>query len=158
MNQTYQTKPTKPKLLVKAVNAWVRSAFGNVFKIHSSTPDANVNQSSTSEVIFISKSHINSATCNVPFPQDIMGRVDKIWHPGCIHRPNLHCLVCLGVVLIYFPARARGLLLADGAPTAHSGEGKDFLTGQLIFFTKTAVTLEQQVKKSIPRWEIIRPG
>ena len=23
--------PTKPKLLVKAVNAWVRSAFGNVF-------------------------------------------------------------------------------------------------------------------------------
>ena len=44
-NQTYQTKPTKPNLpnqtckteptklnlLVKAVNAWVRSAFGNVF-------------------------------------------------------------------------------------------------------------------------------
>merc|ERR1712107_281279 len=33
-NQTYQTKPTKPtkpNLLVKAVNTWVRSAFGNVF-------------------------------------------------------------------------------------------------------------------------------
>ena len=29
-NQTHLTKPTKPKLLVKAVNAWVRSAFGNV--------------------------------------------------------------------------------------------------------------------------------
>ena len=28
--QTYWTKPIKPKLLVKAVNAWVRSAFGNV--------------------------------------------------------------------------------------------------------------------------------
>ena len=28
--QAYWTKPTKPKLLVKAVNAWVRSAFGNV--------------------------------------------------------------------------------------------------------------------------------
>ena len=28
--QDYWTKPTKPKLVVKAVNAWVRSAFGNV--------------------------------------------------------------------------------------------------------------------------------
>ena len=30
--QTEPTKPnqTKPKLLVKAINAWVRSAFGNV--------------------------------------------------------------------------------------------------------------------------------
>ena len=28
--QAYWTKPTKPKLLVKAVNAWVRSAFCNV--------------------------------------------------------------------------------------------------------------------------------
>ena len=34
--QAYWTKPTKPKLLVKAVNAWVRSAFGNVsFAIES---------------------------------------------------------------------------------------------------------------------------
>ena len=35
-NQTYQTEPrlanqTNPKLLFKAVKAWVRSAFGNVF-------------------------------------------------------------------------------------------------------------------------------
>ena len=29
-NQTHLTKPTKPEFLVKAVNAWVRSAFGNV--------------------------------------------------------------------------------------------------------------------------------
>ena len=29
-NQTYLTQPTKPKLLVKVVNAWVRSAFGNI--------------------------------------------------------------------------------------------------------------------------------
>ena len=28
--QAYWTMPTKPKLLVKAVNVWVRSAFGNV--------------------------------------------------------------------------------------------------------------------------------
>ena len=41
LNQTYQTKPnllnqthqTKPKQLVKVVNTWVRSAFGNVFLI-----------------------------------------------------------------------------------------------------------------------------
>ena len=33
-NQTYQTKPTEPNLLVKAVNAWVRSAFGNVCLLH----------------------------------------------------------------------------------------------------------------------------
>ena len=31
--QAYWTKPTKPKLLVKAVNAWVRSAFGNVYSL-----------------------------------------------------------------------------------------------------------------------------
>ena len=31
--QAYWTKPAKPKLLVKAVNAWVRSAFGNVWDI-----------------------------------------------------------------------------------------------------------------------------
>ena len=30
-SQTHLTKPTKQKLLVKAVNALVRSAFGNVF-------------------------------------------------------------------------------------------------------------------------------
>ena len=31
--QAYWTKPIKPKLLVKAVNAWVRSAFGNVLQL-----------------------------------------------------------------------------------------------------------------------------
>ena len=30
--------PTKPKLLVKAVNAWVRSSFGNVFIFDSLPP------------------------------------------------------------------------------------------------------------------------
>ena len=37
-----------------------------------------------------------------------------------------------------------------------SGEGEDFLTGQLNFFTKTAVTLERKVEKSFPMWEISR--
>ena len=48
--------------------------------------------------------------------------------------------------------RALGLLLADGAPTV--GGGEDFLTGQLNFFTETAVTPERKVKKWFPRWEI----
>ena len=50
--------------------------------------------------------------------------------------------------------RTLGLLLADGAPTV--GGGEDFLTGQLNFFTVTAVTPEQKVEKSFPRWEINR--
>ena len=39
--QAYWTKPIKPKLLVKGVNAWVRSAFGNVY-IFSSTNSFSV--------------------------------------------------------------------------------------------------------------------
>ena len=35
-------------------------------------------------------------------------------------------------------------------------EGEDFLTGQLIFFTETAVTPERKVEKWFPRWEINR--
>ena len=43
-----------------------------------------------------------------------------------------------------------------GRRNSHSGRGEDFLTGQLIFFTETAVTLEPKVEKSFPRWEINR--
>ena len=50
--------------------------------------------------------------------------------------------------------RVLGLLLADGAP--HSGKGEDFLTGQLNFFTETAVTPKRKVEKSFPMWEINR--
>ena len=38
----------------------------------------------------------------------------------------------------------------------HSGEGGDFLTGQLNFITETAATPERKVEKSFPRWEINR--
>ena len=54
-----------------------------------------------------------------------------------------------------YPARALralGLLLADGAPTV--GGGKTFWAVNRIFFTETAVTPEQKVEKSFPRWEI----
>ena len=55
----------------------------------------------------------------------------------------------------YYQARTlrAGLLLADGAPTVGGGK---ILTGQLNFFTETAVTLERKVEKSFPMWEINR--
>ena len=37
--QAYWTKPTKPESLVKAVNAWVRSAFGNVSTTNTGRAD-----------------------------------------------------------------------------------------------------------------------
>ena len=40
----------------------------------------------------------------------------------------------------------------------YSGKGEDFLTGQPDFFMETAVTPEQKVEKSFPRWEINRLG
>ena len=52
--------------------------------------------------------------------------------------------------------RAESARAVTGRQCPHSGEGEDFLTGQLIFFTKTAVTPEQKVEKSIPRLEINR--
>ena len=52
--------------------------------------------------------------------------------------------------------RAESARAVTGRRCPHSGEGEDFLTCQLIFFTKTAVTPERKVEKSIPRWEINR--
>ena len=52
--------------------------------------------------------------------------------------------------------RAESARAVTGRRCPHSGEGEDFLTGQLIFFTETAVNPEWKVEKSIPRWEINR--
>ena len=60
---------------------------------------------------------------------------------------------------IFQPARelrAESARAVTGRRCPHSGEGDDFLTGQLNFFTKTAVTTERKVEKSIPKWEINR--
>ena len=43
-----------------------------------------------------------------------------------------------------------------GRRNSHSERGEDFLTGQLNFFTETAVTPERKVEKWFPRWEINR--
>ena len=51
------------------------------------------------------------------------------------------------------PARARAV---TGRRCPHSEEREDFLTGQPDFFTKTAVSPERKVEKSIPRWEMNR--
>ena len=50
--------------------------------------------------------------------------------------------------------RAKSARAVTGRRCPHSGEVEDFLTGQLNFFTKTAVTPEQKVESSIPRWEM----
>ena len=50
--------------------------------------------------------------------------------------------------------RAESTRAVTGRRCPHSGEGEDFLMGQRNLFTKTAVTPERKVEKSIPRWEI----
>ena len=52
--------------------------------------------------------------------------------------------------------RAESARAVTGRRSPHSGKGEDFLTGQLNFFMETAVTPEQKVEKSFPRWEINR--
>ena len=52
--------------------------------------------------------------------------------------------------------RAESAWAVTGRRCTHSGRGEDFLTGQLNFFTETAVTPERKVEKSFPRWEINR--
>ena len=52
--------------------------------------------------------------------------------------------------------RAESARAVIGRRGPHSGKGEDFLTDQLNLFTKTAVTPEQKVEKSILRWEINR--
>ena len=65
--------------------------------------------------------------------------------------------------VIFKPARAgpKGLRAESaraftGRQNSHSGRGEEFLTGQLNFFTETAVTPERKVEKWFPRWEINR--
>ena len=50
--------------------------------------------------------------------------------------------------------RAESARAVAGRRCPHSGKGEDFLTGQLNFFTETAVTPERKVEKSFQRSEI----
>ena len=52
--------------------------------------------------------------------------------------------------------RAEKARAFTGRQNSHSGRGEDFLTGQLNFFTETAVTPERKVEKWFSRWEINR--
>ena len=52
--------------------------------------------------------------------------------------------------------RAESARAVTGRQCPQSGEGEDFLTDQLNFFTETAVTPERKVEKSFPRSEINR--
>ena len=58
--------------------------------------------------------------------------------------------------MILSSPRAESARAVTGRRCPHSGEGEDFLTGQVDFFTKTAVTPERKVEKLIPRWEVNR--
>ena len=55
-----------------------------------------------------------------------------------------------------YQARAQSARAFTGRRNSHSGRGEDFLRGKPIFFTETAVTPDQKVEKSFPRWEINR--
>ena len=83
---------------------------------------------------------------------------------------NPHCLLCL-VLYTFLCTKIKKFIIGNffsldgcsrpmwavkGRRWPHSGKGEDFLTGQLIFFTETAVTLERKVEKSFPIWEINR--
>ena len=52
--------------------------------------------------------------------------------------------------------RAESARAFTGRRNSYSGRGEHFLTGQLNFFTETAVTPERKVEKWFPRWEINR--
>ena len=73
------------------------------------------------------------------------------------HEEWCHCTL-ISFILSYLSSpkglRAESARAVTGRRCPHSGEGEDFLMGQLNFFTKTAVTPERKVKKSIPRWEM----
>ena len=60
----------------------------------------------------------------------------------------------------HYPARAQSAgpkgLRVTGRRCPHSGKGEGFLTGQLNFFTETAVTPERRVEKLLPWSEINR--
>ena len=58
--------------------------------------------------------------------------------------------------MILSSPRAESARAVTGRRCPHSGEGDDFLTGELNFVTETAVTPERKVEKSFPMWEINR--
>ena len=68
---------------------------------------------------------------------------------------DLH-LPCNCIFVNLSSPRAESARAFTGRRCPHSGKGEDFLTGQLNFFTETAVTPERKVEKSFPMWEINR--
>ena len=52
--------------------------------------------------------------------------------------------------------RAESARAVTGRRCPYSGRGEDFLSRQPDFFTETAVTPDQKVEKSFPRWETNR--
>ena len=87
------------------------------------------------------------------------------WFPCCLQVKMRSVLTSSFVSLKWFSSphakragpkglRAESARAVTGRRCPHSGEGEDFLSHQPDFFTKTAVTPERRVEKSIPRWEM----
>ena len=94
-----------------------------------------------------------------PAERPIMQQVSRENTPIVIINITDKCIVKLPLQswhIIQPALRAESARAVTGRRCPHSGKGEDFLTGQLIFFTKTAVTLERKVEKSFPMWEINR--
>ena len=71
-------------------------------------------------------------------------------------RPHWSSLFYKTDLLVLSSPRAESARAFTGRWCPHSGRGEDFLTGQLNFFTETAVTPERKVEKWFSRWEINR--
>ena len=76
-------------------------------------------------------------------------------YSGCQKLYVVFCYVIPFCDVLSSP-RAESARAFNGRRNSHSGRGEDFLTGQLDFFTETAVTPERKVEKWFPRWEINR--
>ena len=79
--QAYWSKPAEPKLLVKAVNAWVRSAFGNV--------------SYRKQIKYISKKILLNRCrqkCAAHLDQNWLSKGSRAWHTRCAHFWGRNCL------------------------------------------------------------------
>ena len=87
-------------------------------------------------------------------------------HGGQLNRLQAHQMVRGATAIICYRSshsllilsspRAESARAVTGRRCPHSGRGEDVLSRQPDFFTETAVTPEQKVEKSFPRWEINR--
>ena len=67
---------------------------------------------------------------------------------------KIKTIVILLKIWLFYLCNILTARAVTGRWCTHSGEGEDFLTTQSFFFTKTAITRERKVEKSLPTWEM----